>query len=211
MAGDARTPGTAISNSMAYSKTPSPPDMGMSIMEVPGSGNTGSSTEFSTVSPTTQFGGWYSTMNISEWEVPLPTVEAPTEPPYEPEQPPVTLLTSEELKALIEGGQSNVATMVNEQSAEGEQSAALECLLDPKYSLAVEAAQDRDDTGLGLPTRKDFEGPLCALPNNLSSSAESEHDIFMGEAGAEDINKVVDRFLDDGREGFVDFECPERV
>ncbi|KAH9993175.1 hypothetical protein BJV77DRAFT_961944 [Russula vinacea] len=50
------------------------------------------------------------------------TVGASTEPPYEPEQPPVTSPTFGELEALIEGGQPNVVTMVNGQNAEGEQS-----------------------------------------------------------------------------------------
>jgi hypothetical protein len=86
---------------------------------------------------------------------------------------------------------------------------SLECLLDLEYSLSVEGAQG--DTGHGLPTRENFEGPLCALPDNLGSSAESGRDGFMGEAGTEDINQFVSGFLDDGWEGFVDFECPERV
>jgi hypothetical protein len=114
-----------------------------------------------------------------------------------------------EVAALIQGGKSNVAdSMVNEQSADGEQSMALECLLDLEHSLAVEAAQG--DTGLALPTRKDFEGPLCALSNNLGYSAESGHEVFMGDAGTEGIEQFVDVFLDGSWEGFVDFEYPER-
>jgi hypothetical protein len=244
VAGDARTSGTGISNSMAQSQNRGSPDMGMPTMEIPGvlpaaqllgslppmvqpeplplvdqpqpvpaigGGDTGHPMGFSAAIPTIQFPDWYSTMNLPAWEGPatgLATVEAPTVLPCEPEQPPATPLTIEELKALLQRGQSNVATAVNEQNAEEEQSAALECLLDLEYSLAVEAA--RCDTGLTLPTREDFEGHL-ALSNNLGTSTESGRETFMGEAGTEGVEQFVDEFLNGGWEGFVDFECSERV
>jgi hypothetical protein len=173
-------------------------------MPAVGGGDTGHSMEGSAAIPTMQFPDWYSTTNFPEWEVPatgLPTVEAPTAPLYEPEQPPVTSLTFEELEALMQGGQSDVATAVNEQNAEEVQSAALECLLDLEYSLAVDAA--RSDTGLTLPTREDFD---LSLPNNMGSSTESGREIFMGEAETEGIEQFVDGFLDGGWEGFVNFE-----
>jgi hypothetical protein len=79
----------------------------------------------------------------------------------------------------------------------------------PRVQFVRESCEG--DTGHDLPTRKNFEGPLCALLDNLGPSAESGRDTFMGEAGTEDINQFVDWFLDDGWEGFVDLKRPERV
>jgi hypothetical protein len=222
-AGVAPPSGSGTSDSMAYSESPSPPVMGVPTMDVAGSlpmsspstaqsegsplveqpefvpgDDTGDSMGFSAAFPT-QFPDWYSTMNtFPEWGMPaLPSVEAPT---YEPEQPSATSLT-EELNAILQGGQSNVVAGVNEQNAGEDHSAALQCILD---LLAGEGA--RSDTGLAPPTREDFEGPLSALPNK---SAEPGRDV--GEVGTEEIGQFVDDFLNDNWEGFIDFDGAEKV
>lgn len=93
-----RTPGEGISNLTPHSESPSPPNTVMPATKVPGLFPAvplpGSlplivQPEQPPLVEQPQFGGWYSTMSVPEWEVPttgLPTVEAPTVP-YEPEQP----------------------------------------------------------------------------------------------------------------------------
>lgn len=227
-AGDAPSSGSGTSNSgtsnsMAHSESPSPPVMEVPTVDVAGSlprsspstaqsdgsplvekppfvpgDDAGNPTGFSAAFPT-QFPDWYSTMNtFPEWGMPaLPSLDAPT---YELEQPSATSLT-EELNAILQGGQSNVVSGVNEQNAGEDHSAALQCILD---LLAGEGA--RSDTGLAPPTREDFEGPLSALPNN---SAEPGRDV--GEVGTEEIEQFVDDFLNDSWKGFIDFDGAEKV
>lgn len=178
-------------------------------MPTTGGGDTGHFMEFSDAIPTVQFPDWYSTTNVPEWEVPatgLPTVEAHTAPLYKPERPSVALQMLDELDELMQKEPFVVATAVNEQSAEEVPSAALECILDLEHSLAVEAA--RSEEGLTLPTREDFD---LSLLDNMGSSAESGRDLYTGEAWTGGVEQFADGFLDSYWEGFVDFECPERV
>jgi len=88
-----------------------------------------------------------------------------------------------------------------------EQSAVLQCLLDLEHSLAVEAAPP-SDVGPVLPT---CTGPLSAVPNSQSSSIKSESGASGARTDSESIDRFVDEILDGSLEGFVNFECLERV
>ena len=242
VADDVRPSGSGISNSMAHSESPSPPDTGIPAMEIAGmyprSGSLSpvmqpegsplleqprfvpaiggddadNSMAFSEEIPT-QFRGWYPTMDaIPGWGMPatgLPTVEAPTS---EPELPPATSQMLGGFGTNIQSGGPNTTTAVNEQNDGEEPSAEGEYTLgDIEHSLAVEAARLGSDTRLALPAQEDIERSLGALPNNLSPSAESGNELFMGEPGADEFEKVFKDLVNVGWEKFVNFDGLESV
>jgi hypothetical protein len=184
--GDVRTSETGIlSDSMADSESASPSDIGVPAMEVP--------------------------------PVQLPVSSTPI---VQPEQSP-----------LIAQFQSVPATSNNDTDSsmgisaaiptiqfpdwyptinlpEG-QSAVLQCLLDLEHSLATEAAPS--DVGPALPTCARLEGPLSAVPNSQGSSIESGSGAGETRTDSDSIDRFIDEILDGSLEGFVGFECLERV
>ena len=219
---------------MAHNESPSPPDTGIPAMEVAGlyprsgssspvmqpegsplleqpqfvptiGGDDAGNLMASSVDVPTQLSDWYPTMDaIPGWEMlatGLSTVEAPTS---EPELPPATSQMLGEFDVIQSGG-SNVTTPVSEKN-DGEEpsSAAGEYIFDIEHSLSVEAA--RSETPLAVPAQEDIERSFGALPNNLSPSAESRREVLMGEAGADEFDKVMNDILNRGWESFVDFD-----
>ncbi|KAH9967115.1 hypothetical protein BJV74DRAFT_869077 [Russula compacta] len=169
--------------------------------------------------PTTEAWDWMETLDfLLEVTAPLvepPTVEVPimkqqptAEPPAEPEQQPLILLTIKESEGHTPIEASRFTDVVDEESAE-EPSAALEYLLDLEYSAAVEAA--RSETRISPPTREEIEGSLCPLPNYRCQSIEFGCGADVGGAGMGELEQFVASLQDDDWKAFIDFNYLDKA